>query len=173
MTAYQDLISRLSKRGNKLINNGSYAIVFELKQSNNVIKIGSTVSDPFLIYAQCKSLKGNKFFPKIKKLRIDPYRDYYVCVMERLYEGDEQAKRQFISDFRNNLLRCKDGKSITRTLNNLSRKSNYIELDMHYGNILTRSDGSFVIVDPLAENESDPHFEEWLEKEFYSSGEID
>lgn len=163
MSYYETVIESLDSKGYELLGHGCYAAVFAMKSSNNVIKVGSTVSDPFLLYASCSTLKNNPHFPRIKKLWINEYLDYYVCIMESL---TSKECYDFISEFNNKTFTSADSKEIYKTIQKLLNQYTYTRLDMHLGNVLYRNNTP-VIVDPLAEEDIDDNFEAWMEEMFF------
>lgn len=85
MTAH-NLAKNLLKKGNALVGSGCYAAVFNSTNTDRVIKLGATSSDPWLDYYRlvATKYKGNPAVPLIYSLHIDYEHDYYVCVMEKL-----------------------------------------------------------------------------------------
>jgi hypothetical protein len=83
------LAKNLSVRGNAVCGVGCYSAVIEKRDTDEtVLKIGTTLDDPWLGYYQdvIVPLKGNPFLPKINHVRefFDCEDGYYIADMETL-----------------------------------------------------------------------------------------
>lgn len=168
METSKRLIRRLINRGYKLLGSGCYSAVFEGRDKTRAIKIGSTLADPWLIYAEQIQSLDNPLFPRIYSLHCFEYEDYYVAVTERLQvlEDDYDANSSWMRLSRE-IRDCSSSEPIVRQagqlLNSLLRTIDYARLDLHHGNIMRRGD-QLVLNDPLAEEEIESSFEAWFEE---------
>lgn len=165
MLPYQRLVSRLIKRSYKLLGSGCYSIVFEAPCKSHVIKVGSTLSDPWIVYAESIKDSNNLHFPRIYSLYQNECEDYYVAVVERLHHVQDinESWKSFRDSVLNNRPREPEQREVLKLLNSLLSKMDYAKLDLHLDNIMMRGD-TFVISDPLAEREIDSGFETWIEE---------
>jgi hypothetical protein len=87
MTAF-NVIKSLTKRGNVVIGSGCYAAAIDSTDRTQVIKIGNSMSDPWLDYYHLviKKNQDNPHIPKVKYFMCDEEHSYYICIMERLDE---------------------------------------------------------------------------------------
>jgi hypothetical protein len=94
MTTARNLIKSRIKSGNTLIGVGCYSAALEGNSYNKVLKVGNTSVDPWLEYyeAVIKPNQGNSHIPKVYSLHVDSYHDYYVAVVEKLWEHDEREE---------------------------------------------------------------------------------
>ena len=84
------LAKKLSIRGNTVAGVGCYSAVIEKRNTDKtVIKIGTTLTDPWLQYYESVivPLKGNPFIPKVNSVRefYGYDEEYYIADMEVLY----------------------------------------------------------------------------------------
>jgi hypothetical protein len=84
------IAKKLSIRGNTVAGVGCYSAVIEKRNTDKtVIKIGTTLTDPWLQYYESViiPLKGNPFVPKVNSVRefYGYDEEYYVADMEMLY----------------------------------------------------------------------------------------
>ena len=165
MIPYQKLINSLIKRGYEILGTGCYSIVFKSKRSDSVIKIGSTLADPWLIYAETVQNLNNPHFPKIYKIHQFEHLDYYVARVERLepIDVDFTQYRSFRDEMLNNRPSSEASRQAVYTLNQLLSRMDYAKLDLHLENIMLRGD-TFVLSDPIAEREIESSFEAWIEE---------
>lgn len=89
MTAF-NLIKSLTKRGNVVLGSGCYAAAIDSRDMSQVIKIGNSMTDPWLDYYHLiiKQNQANPHVPKVKYFMCDEEHSYYICIMERLDEGE-------------------------------------------------------------------------------------
>jgi hypothetical protein len=87
MTAF-NLIKSLTKRGNVVLGAGCYAAAIGSKDNKQVIKIGNSMTDPWLDYYHgiIKTNQANPHVPKVKYFMCDEAHSFYICIMERLEE---------------------------------------------------------------------------------------
>lgn len=167
MIPYQKLINLLIKRGYKILGAGCYSIVFKSKLSDSVIKIGSTLADPWLIYAETVQSINNPHFPKVYNIHQFEHLDYYVARVERLkpigMNFTDTQYRSFIDEMLNNRPSSEASRQAVRILNQLLSRMDYAKLDLHLENIMLRGE-TLVLSDPLAEREIDSSFEAWIEE---------
>ena len=165
MLPYQRLVSRLIKRNYKLLGSGCYSVVFETACKRRAIKIGSTLSDPWVVYAESIKDSNNLHFPRIYSLYQNESEDYYVAVVERLHHVQDLSAdwKSFRDSVLNNCPREPEQREALKVLNLLLSRMDYAKLDLHLDNIMMRGD-IFVISDPLAEREIDSGFEAWVEE---------
>ena len=174
MEASKRLIRRLKQRGYVLLGTGCYSAVFEGKDRRQAIKIGSTLSDPWLIYAEKIIGLDNPLFPRIYSLHTFEYADYYVAVTERLDCVDEDdwstdsSWMQLSREIRDCTSTEPSVRQAGRLLNSLLKNIDYARLDLHKGNIMKR-ENQLVLNDPLAEEEIESSFEAWIEENFEES----
>lgn len=85
MTAF-NIIKSLTKRGNAVIGSGCYAAAISCASPDKIIKIGNSMSDPWLDYYDMiiKPNQKNPCVPKVHSFYEDKENEYYVCIMERL-----------------------------------------------------------------------------------------
>lgn len=165
MLPYQRLVRQLIKRNYKLLGSGCYSAVFETRCNSRAIKIGSTLSDPWIVYADSIKDSDNLHFPRIYSLYQNECEDYYVAVVERLSPVEDFGAdlKTFRDAVLNNRPRELEQREALKVLNRLLSRMDYAKLDLHLENIMMRGD-TFVISDPLAEREIDSGFEAWIEE---------
>lgn len=93
MTAF-NLIKSLKKRGNVLLGSGCYAAAISSANSEQIIKIGNSTTDPWLDYYHIivKTNQNNPHVPKVQSFMCDEEYNYYVCVMEKLENNASNYK---------------------------------------------------------------------------------
>jgi hypothetical protein len=103
MTAF-NLIKSLTKRGNVVVGSGCYAAAIGSANSNQIIKIGNSMSDPWLDYYHSiiKPNQANPHVPAITHFMCDEEHSFYICVMERLEEESYNTSKTSIAEL------CKD-----------------------------------------------------------------
>ena len=87
MTTARNIIKkRLKKHGNTLLGVGVYsAVIDQGSKQNKVIKIGNTLTDPWLDYYQnAIACSNNPHFPTVYSFHHDQSNEYYVAVVEKL-----------------------------------------------------------------------------------------
>lgn len=169
MVSLTKLIKILLKRKYEVLGYGAYSIAFKAKNSDRVIKIGSTLADPWLLYAQKVMSLDNSYYPRIHNIKIYEYKDYYVAETELLSPVDIGSKeyKEFIESMRNNQFNCKQAREAMSLIDNLLSKLDYARKDLHFNNIMLRGK-DIVLNDPIAENDIESDFEAWLEETFSS-----
>jgi len=92
MSTARNLIKNRVRAGNTVIGVGCYSAALTATDANKVIKVGSTTDDPWLdFYEQViKVNPKNIHFPKVHSIHIDHSNDYYVAVVEKLYEHHDR-----------------------------------------------------------------------------------
>jgi hypothetical protein len=173
MEASKRLIRRLVDRGYSLLGSGCYSAVFEGKNKKQAIKIGSTLADPWLIYAEQIQKLDNPLFPRIYSLHCFEYEDYYVAITERLQVlGEDYGPDSSWMNLAREIRDCTSTEPLVRQagqlLNSLLHTIDYARLDLHHGNIMLRGD-QLVLNDPLAEEEIESSFEAWFEENITES----
>lgn len=164
------LIRRLINRGYSLLGSGCYSAVFEGQDKTRAIKIGSTLADPWLIYAEQVQSLDNPLFPRIYSLHTFEYEDYYVAITERLTcVGDNWGPDAEWMRLSREIRDCSSTEPCVREagklLNSLLHNIDYARLDLHKGNIMKRGN-QLVLNDPLAEEDIYSGFETWIEENF-------
>jgi len=88
MSTARSLIKNRVKAGNTVIGVGCYSAALTATDENKVIKVGSTTDDPWLDFYEevVKVNPNNPHLPKVYNIHIDYDNDYYVAVIEKLYE---------------------------------------------------------------------------------------
>ena len=87
MTTARNMIKkRIKKHGNTLLGVGVYsAVIDQGSTQNKVIKIGNTLSDPWLaFYQDAIERANNPHFPTVYSFHYDRANEYYVAVVEKL-----------------------------------------------------------------------------------------
>ena len=168
MLPYQRLVRKFLKRDYEILGRGCYSIVFKSKDGKRAIKIGSTLSDPWLVYAQQVEHSSNLHFPKIYYLKCCECENYYVAVTERLdqVKSIDDSFNSFRDSMLNNYSNIASEREAVLLLNRLLNTMDYARLDLHLDNIMLRGD-TFVLNDPLAEREVDSSFEAWIEENLF------
>ena len=87
MTTARNMIKkRIKKHGNTLLGVGVYsAVIDQGSKENKVIKIGNTLTDPWIDYYQnAVEHTNNPHFPTVHSFHYDRANEYYVAVVEKL-----------------------------------------------------------------------------------------
>ena len=87
MTTARNIIKkRMKKHGNTLLGVGVYsAVIDQGSTQNKVIKIGNTLTDPWIDYYQNAIVNSNNpHFPTVHSFHHDESNEYYVAVVEKL-----------------------------------------------------------------------------------------
>ena len=87
MTTARNMIKkRMKKHGNTLLGVGVYsAVIDQSSTQNKVIKIGNTLTDPWIDYYQNAVVNSNNpHFPTVYSFHHDQSNEYYVAVVEKL-----------------------------------------------------------------------------------------
>lgn len=164
MSTSHKVIEQLISENYLILGYGAYSVVFKDKYDNKTVKVGSTLSDPWLLYAQRVKGSCNPHFPRIYNIKVFEGQDYYVANTEILSSIDDEydAYSSFVANIRNNSGFTSHLRYATYVLNELLKKFEYTKLDLHRGNIMLR-DKTLVLNDPIAEKEVSSGFEEWIE----------
>lgn len=103
MTAF-NIIKSLTKRGNVVLGAGCYAAAIDSKDTTQVIKIGNSMTDPWLDYYHLiiNTKQNNPHVPNTKYFMCDASHSFYICIMERLEETSRVTNKRAIVDL------CKD-----------------------------------------------------------------
>ena len=95
MTTARNIIKkRMKKHGNTLLGVGVYsAVIDQGSKQNKVIKIGNTLSDPWLaFYQDAIDCSNNPHFPTVHSFHYDRANEYYVAVVEKLLPDHPDGK---------------------------------------------------------------------------------
>ena len=92
MSTARNLIKNRIKAGNTVIGVGCYSAALTARDEDKVIKVGNTTNDPWLEFYNevIRANPKNIHLPKVHDIHIDYDNDYYVAVVEKLYEHDER-----------------------------------------------------------------------------------
>ena len=92
MSTARNLIKNRVKAGNTVIGVGCYSAALTATHEDKVIKVGNTTNDPWLDFYEevIKHNSNNIHLPKVYNIHIDYDNDYYVAVVEKLYEHDDR-----------------------------------------------------------------------------------
>ena len=92
MSTARNLIKNRVKAGNTVIGVGCYSAALTATHEDKVIKVGNTTNDPWLEFYNevIRANPKNIHLPKVHDIHIDYDNDYYVAVVEKLYEHDER-----------------------------------------------------------------------------------
>ena len=92
MSTARNLIKNRVKAGNTVIGVGCYSAALTARDEDKVIKVGNTTNDPWLEFYHevIRANPKNIHLPKVHDIHIDYDNDYYVAVVEKLYEHDER-----------------------------------------------------------------------------------
>lgn len=198
MTAF-NIIKSLTRRGNVVVGSGCYAAAIGSKDPNNIIKIGNSITDPWLDYYHLviKVNQNSPHVPKVKYFMCDEEHNYYVCIMERLEGGEHNEVVELCKDYTTHMITREEFVNIAKlhseaipcadTLANILDKihehtevferqfsSEFDEnsrlLDMHGGNFMYR-DGVIVVTDPWCENDMSDLVDvsEWVDRSLYKT----
>ena len=164
----EEFIDQLTADGYVLIGSGLYSAVYAQHGGTTVIKVGSTIHDPWLNWAESilRSEQDNPWLPDVKEVSV--YRKtrkhtkaaFYVAHMERLcpISYDDQNKYySHLSHIRNTCV-YEDVSNVSvisemfgdmvklvkATLNQCDGR-----YDFHFGNIMLRGQ-QIVVTDPIA-----------------------
>lgn len=149
----------LKQYGWNILGAGSYARVYANPTKDYILKI--FVNDPgyqtwlkFMIENQ-----HNKFIPKIKGKPVSVFQDKMFAVrMEKLKPHKSiKALKLFNEDYEQWFvnpasvkIQDKDILDIFKFLKKVQGKHKFAVTDIHHENIMERSDGQLVLIDPLA-----------------------
>ncbi len=92
MSTARNLIKNRIKAGNTVIGVGCYSAALTATQEDKVIKVGNTTDDPWLDFYEevIKPNPKNIHLPTVHSIHIDHDNDYYVAVVEKLYEHQDR-----------------------------------------------------------------------------------
>lgn len=92
MSTARNLIKNRIKAGNTVIGVGCYSAALTATQTDKVIKVGNTTDDPWLDFYDevIKHNPKNIHLPKVYNIHVDHDNDYYVAVVEKLYEHNDR-----------------------------------------------------------------------------------
>lgn len=126
MSTARNIIKNRVKAGNTVIGVGCYSAALTATQEDKVIKVGNTTDDPWLdFYEQVIKVNPNNIhLPTVHSIHIDHDNDYYVAVVEKLYEHQD---REFGDIVGNDLLEDKITECITD--NSIGQFEFFIALD--------------------------------------------
>jgi len=176
MTTAKTVAKHFLDKGFRLLGSGCYAVVFDSKTDPNLVyKIGSTLSDPFLVYAKLQNkFVDNPHYPKIYSIYEDTEHDWYMVKMEALtklphhkYEVITRVKK-FMRHY-DGVVLTKPMEDLVNEISKLLEKHPEIQLDLHNENIMMRGTTP-VITDPLSETDipTNQDTQGWfLEEEVY------
>ena len=123
MSTARTIIKNRIKAGNTVIGVGCYSAALTATDEDKVIKVGNTTCDPWLEYYErvIKINPNNPHLPKVHSIHVDSDNDYYVAVVEKLFEHDER----FMGDICGPDL-------LEETVRNCCVDSSYDSAKMHY-----------------------------------------
>ena len=92
MSTARTIIKNRVKAGNTVIGVGCYSAAIETRSDDKVLKVGNTTCDPWLQFYErvIKVNPTNPHLPKVHSIHVDHQNDYYVAVVEKLYEHYER-----------------------------------------------------------------------------------
>ena len=189
MSGYS-LIKKLHFKGNVVIGAGCYSAALETRNPDIVAKVGTTNTDPWLLYYELiiKNCSKNKYVPRVYQIHINKRMDYYMCKMERLDIRPTSAYRanqhRSLSNLLTNVVNgsyseehyyneiskykaVSDPDALLQVLHRLHNiKPKNVRIDLHTGNLMYRND-ELVVLDPWCEDDIDEtqNVEEWVEYE--------
>lgn len=185
------VIKSLTRKGNVILGVGCYSAALKTSKENLILKIGTTLDDPWLDYYNLiiKDNKENVFVPRIEHFVAIHEQNYYVVKMEKLYpvemeqynlisalakymignlsEADLAYEIQSYSD------NIPDFDQLITLLNTIKDNSSWEDeedtqinrkIDFHNGNFMLREDKTLVLIDPWCEWEIEDDFSEWATK---------
>ncbi len=198
MTAF-NIIKSLTRRGNVVVGSGCYAAAIGSNDPNNIIKIGNSITDPWLDYYHLviKVNQGNPHVPKVKYFMCDAEHNYYICIMERLVGGEHNEVVELCKDYTTHMVTREEFVTIAKLhseaipcadtladiLDKIHKHTEVFErqfssefdensrlLDMHGGNFMYR-DGVVVVTDPWCENDMSDLVDvsEWVDRSLYKT----
>jgi hypothetical protein len=198
MTAF-NIIKSLTRRGNVVVGSGCYAAAIGSNDPNNIIKIGNSITDPWLDYYHLiiKVNQNNPHVPKVKYFMCDVQHNYYICIMERLESDEDSEVVELCKDYTTRMITREEFVNIAKlhseaipcadTLADILDKihehtevfarqfsSEFDEdsrlLDMHAGNFMYR-DGVVVVTDPWCENDMSDLVDvsEWVDRSLFKT----
>ena len=174
MTTARNMIKkRMKKHGNTLLGVGVYsAVIDQGSTQNKVIKIGNTLSDPWLaFYQDAIEHANNPHFPTVYSFHYDRANEYYVAVVEKLLpehpEGNAtNSNLSCYTDVEELWYAVLAVKEIRDdTWDDETGEYEYA-IDMHAGNLMFRQDGTLVLNDPLSDTEIEyeDDLAQWVEE---------
>ena len=166
----------LVERGAKKIGSGLYSNVYSLPNiPDKVIKVGEMDDWPSYIKWATENGHAGKFAPNVFSLKFKSHErgNYYVALMERLVATIRDIKYPY-DDSGNSLAPVSPGQ-LADYYNALEWNNNSCEAtdlcayvkelrklrlgsDIHDGNVMLRSDGSVVVIDPVSGRLSSEQF---------------
>lgn len=93
MSTARTIIKNRVKAGNTVIGVGCYSAAITSASRDKVLKVGNTTTDPWLqfYYKVVRTNPNNPHLPKVHSIHVDDDHDYYVAVVEKLYEHEDRA----------------------------------------------------------------------------------
>lgn len=198
MTAF-NIIKSLTRRGNVVVGSGCYAAAIGSNDPANIIKIGNSITDPWLDYYHLviKPNQSNPHVPKVKYFMCDAEHNYYICIMERLESGEYNDIVELCKDYTTHMITREEFVNIAKLhseaipcantladiLDKIHEHTEVFEreytnefdvdsrlLDMHAGNFMYR-DGVVVVTDPWCENDMSDLVDvsDWVDRSLYKT----
>ena len=175
---YSSLKNKLNKLGWKKLGSGNYSDVYGNSNKPYILKINLNPDEGFAKFVQLTKKFPSKHFPRVGNLKyyVILGERYYIYLIEKLYplpnasliaeyinevanDPDLQIKdlgefygnsTNFLRKLREFYKRYPSLLKAVRLLGRVAIKSNTLTFDMHSENIMKRSDGTIVIIDPFS-----------------------
>lgn len=117
MTTARNLIKNRIRAGNTVIGVGCYSAALSSQSYDKVLKIGNSTTDPWLEYYYdviAPNNGKNPHYPKVHSIHVDEGNDYYVAVVERLYEHEQREFGDIVGndDLENVIIKAIDDDSL-------------------------------------------------------------
>lgn len=190
MSTAHRIIKQMKNKGNTVLGVGYYSAALSMKDPNKIVKVGSDIEDPCLMYynSLVAKISNNQHVPTVYSLYLDKDNGFYLAVLERLEETTLKDGQvcDLCRDFCNGYITSDEFliyaekyssyiPNPSKMLDALARIKNLAEtqnvkIDLHRGNFMLR-DTILVITDPWSDDylSYDSDLSVWADENIYQT----